>query len=213
MQTFDYEKTPIVPPYCLWVSGLLLISGCRAEAGLPRLQRAWQPVGNRPAMGEKAPGAWGAPGADPLQNLAAGLASLWAGGSSTGTHTAFLRVGAISLVNADFLLCGDVSGQILPTRENGSHPGPAADFPESGDGGERDSAGTSIASASKAPMHEMADSAAGSDQSSKAKVMFFPKPVPWNGVQPSGETFSPRPASFCRRVVTFTPTPTPRPAA
>jgi hypothetical protein len=51
MKTFDFQKAPVVPAQCLWVSGLLLESGCRASAGLPHLQRARLTAGNRPAMG------------------------------------------------------------------------------------------------------------------------------------------------------------------
>jgi hypothetical protein len=37
MKTFDFRKAPVVPAHCLWVSVLLLESGCRASAGLPQL--------------------------------------------------------------------------------------------------------------------------------------------------------------------------------
>ena len=79
MQTFNFFKTPIVALRCLWISGLLLESGSRASAGLPRLERARHTAGNRLAMGDKVPGAWGAPGTDPLPAIAAGLAMRCAG--------------------------------------------------------------------------------------------------------------------------------------
>ena len=210
MQTFAHEKTPIIPPHCLWVSGLLLISGCRAGAGLPRLHRAWRPAGNRLAMGEKAPGAWGAPGADPLQELSAGLASLWAGGTGTGAVTACLNVGSMSLVHSDFLLCGDVSRQGVPVRGDGASPDATAEAPatspEGGGCSRTVSDGAPNPSGIIVPMPEAAD-AAGTPEASKAKVMFFPKPQPWNGTHAgNGKAFnSVRPASFCSRIVTFTP--------
>src|SRR5437016_4335870 len=104
MQTFDFNKTPIVPPHSLWAAGLLLVSGCRAEAGLPRLQAARRLAGNRLAAGEKVPDAWGASGTDLVREVAAGLASLWAGGSGVGGATAQLRRGSALLKAPEFLL-------------------------------------------------------------------------------------------------------------
>lgn len=203
MQTFQFEKTPIVPPHCLWVSGLLLISGCRAGAGWPHLQSASYPAGNRLAMGDKAPGAWGAPGADPLLKVAARLASIWAGGNGVGAETAQSTHGSVSLHAGAFLLWGAVSSPVLPSRErNGKEvvsdaagvskhaPGPAGWLPIS-----------TVGVTTAMPM----------DESCKKKIIFVPKPDPWSSTNAAGGAAfkSVRPASFCRRIVTFTPTPNP----
>ncbi len=205
MHTFDYEKTPIVPPYCLWVSGLLMISGCRAEAGLPRLQRAWQPVGNRPEMGKKAPGAWGAPGADPREDRAGGLASVWAGFDGERTQNGRVGIGTITVRHSDFLLCGDVARQAAPQRAGSASPNAAADSREIGAAG--------ILPSEEPRSYEVPVPAANGGGCATAKVKLLHKPEPWNGSHASGKGgASPRPASFCRRIVTFTPAPTPKPA-
>ena len=204
MQTFHFEKTPIVPPHCLWVSGLLLISGCRASAGLPRLQSARPPAGNRLAMGEKAPGAWGAPGADPGQKLAAGRASLWAGGNGAGAETAQASRGSVSLQAREFLLWGAGSSPAGPSRvRNGTVAGMDAKgiLPKAQRAPEASPLSTGGVPA-------MPLRAAGQDDPGRKRVLFTPKPEPWNGAMAGGGTIlrSVRPASFCRRIVTFTPT-------
>lgn len=205
MQTFDFEKMPIVPPHCLWVSGLLLISGCRADAGLPRLQRVQYPAGNRLAMGEKAPGAWGAPGADPMQKLAAGLASLWAGGNGVGAETAQTSRGSVSLQTREFLLWGAVASPAVPAlARNGAEAVLDVEGISQKAPGASEASPISTGGAPVGPLRS-----AGQDELCKKRVLFIPKPEPWNGTNAgSGTTLgSVRPSSFCRRIVTFTPTP------
>ena len=212
MQTFDFEKTLIVPPHCLWVSGLLLISGCRVDAGLPRLHSAWHPAGNRLAVGEKAPGAWGAPGADLGQERAADLASLWAGGTGKGAGTAQLSLGTVSLNAPEFLLSGGVSPQGVPVRANNvagvASPDDATAIPaKAGPAPQEASDGGPILFGKIPAMREAAVSSAMQDDPCKKKILFHPKPEPWNGPHAGGGTAinSLRPASFCRKVVTFNP--------
>lgn len=212
MQTFDFKKTQLVPPHCLWVSGLLLLSGSRAGAGLPRLHRAWHPAGNRLAMGDRAPGAWGAPGADPMQQVAAGLASLWAGGTGEGAGTVQLSVERVSLAAPEFLLCGEVALQGAQIREGniaGSTPIVDAATISARDGTASD--GALISSGEIPALHEESADSTQHDDSCKKRVMFIPKPNPWNGTYVGGgkNLDGARPASFCRKVVTFTPTPNP----
>ena len=212
MQTFDFKKTQLVPPHCLWVSGLLLISGSRAGAGLPRLHRAWHPAGNRLAMGDRAPGAWGAPGASPMQEVAAGLASLWAGGTGVGAGTAQLSVERGSLDAPEFLLCGEVAlqgAQITEGNMTGQTPTVDAAAISAQDATASD--GPHISSGEVPALHEESDESTKHDAPSEKRVRFFPKPNPWNGTYVGGgkNLDGARPASFCRKVVTFTPTPNP----
>ncbi len=212
MQTFDFKKTQPVPPHCLWVSGLLLVSGSRAGAGLPRLHRAWHPAGNRLAMGDRAPGAWGAPGADPVQQVAAGLASLWAGGTGVGAGTAQLSAESASLHAAEFLLCGEVALQRAQVREGDTAgPAPIVDATAVLAREGMDSDGALYPSGKVNGMREESADSTPSDYPCKKKVMFIPKPNPWNGTHiGSGKILKGNgPASFCRKVVTFTPTPNP----
>ena len=203
MQTFDFEKRPIVPPYCLWVSGLLLVSGCREDGGLPRLYRVWQPGGNRPAMGEQAPGAWGAPGADPQQGWAASLASLWAGGNGGGTATGQSHGESAALRGPEFLLWGAMASTVLPAR-----PAEAAAIPpmppEAADG-------ISIPPAGTPEVPREVSNGIRPEESCKTRIHFVPKPQPWNVPQAGGGKMLPiaRPKSFCRKLVSFNPTPKP----
>ena len=212
MQTFNFKKAPLVPPHCLWVSGLLLISGSRAGAGLPHLHRAWHPAGNRLAMGDRAPGAWGAPGANPMQQVAAGLASLWAGGTGVGAGTAQLSVERVSLDAPEFLLCGEVAlqgAQILEENIAGSSLIVDAAAIPARDG--TASAGVLVPSGETPALHEGSADRTPHDDPCKKRVMFIPKPNPWNGTYVGGGKIlkGAGPASFCRKVVTFTPTPNP----
>lgn len=213
MQTFDFEKTLIVPPHCLWVSGLLLISGCRVDAGLPRLQSAWHPAGNRLAVGEKAPGAWGAPGADLGQERAADLASLWAGGTGKGAGTAQLSLGNVSLNAPEFLLWGGVSPQSVPVRADDvagvASPDDAAAISATAGPPPQEALDDGPLLFGKIPaMREEAVGSSVPDEPCKQKVLFHPKPEPWDGIHVGGgkAVNSLRPASFCRKVVTFNPT-------
>ncbi len=106
MKTFDFTNTPVVPLRCLWVSGLLLESGSRATAGVPRLYRARHRVGNRLAMGEKVPDAWGASGTDPSYGMMAGIAALWAGGTMKAAVTFQMPVSGVILRSPEFLVSG-----------------------------------------------------------------------------------------------------------
>lgn len=211
MQTFDYEKQPVVPPHCLWVSGLLLISGCRVDAGLPRLHRAWRPAGNLLAMGEKAPGAWGAPGADPLQDLSACIASLWAGGNGTGAATACMSAGSISLSGAGFLFFGNVSKRGSTdggdVASSDTSTGAMVAFDEGSGRSEGVPPRAPNPDGKVTPMPETGDKVADSCERPTAKVMFIPKPQPWKGhAVGAGGTFKgARQPSFCRKIVTFSP--------
>jgi hypothetical protein len=196
MQTFHYEKRPIVPAHCLWVSGLLLVSGYRAGAGLPLLHRVRHPAGTRLAMGDKAPGAWGAPGADPSTGLDAGLLPFRALGMSEGTVTAQTRRGSVSLHAPAGLLWGAVTSRDLPVRAtNGAEA--AHDAEPKPPGG---------ASAPSGDLLEAIEAATPGD-ASKRKVMFIPKPEPWGSTHAaSGGTFRKAgPASFFGKAVTFSP--------
>lgn len=210
MQTFDYEKTQIIPPHCLWVSELLLISGCRADAGLPRLHRARQPAGNRLAMGEKAPGAWGASGASPLTDISASLASHWAGVTGSGSETAQLSVGKMSLIDPNFLLWGDVSLQAEFKRVEAGSPAAEKESLASSPEAIRDSEeifGSGVVSTGKPePAQEDAAAAVGKSESKKL-VLFVPKLTPWDGTPSENgkESNGRRPPSFCKKLVTFTP--------
>jgi hypothetical protein len=201
MQTFDFQKTPVVPPHCLWVSGLLLESGSRADAGLPLLRRMRHPAGNRLAMGDKAPGAWGAPGADPFQELAAGLASLWAGGTGEAAKTSQMNRGHVSLHAPEFLLSGAVSRRSDPL---------AVSPPEAAAAALKISDDIVVSSGEASPAVGRVADDAGEEVSPKRKVSFAPKPEPWSGSSaPCGKMLMSGPPSFCRRIVTFTPAPNP----
>ena len=111
----------------------------------------------------------------------------------------------MSLAGADFLLWGDVSPQGVPLRAKDASPVAApeapATFPETG----------GRLSAKAAPAREAVDATGGKNESAKTMVMFIPKPEPWNRPHSdSGKALNgQRPASFCRKAVTFTPTPNP----
>lgn len=211
MQTSDYEKTQIIPPHCLWVSELLLISGCRADAGLPRLHRARQPAGNRLATGEKAPGAWGASGASPpLTDISASLASHWAGVTGSGSETAQLSVGKVVLSDPEFLLWGDVSPQAEFTRVEAGSPAAEKESLASSPAAIRDSEEiyrSGVVSAGKSEQAQDGIAAVGKSESSKKKVLFVPKLRPWDGTPSENgkESNGRRPPSFCKKIVTFTP--------
>ena len=204
MQTFDFQKTPVVPPHCLWVSGLLLESGSRVDAGLPLLRRMRHPAGNRLAMGDKAPGAWGASGADPIQELAAAVASLWAGGTGEGAKTFQIIQGHVSLHAPECLLSGTVSRQSGPLLLPVPPPEAAATALKISDD-------ACVSSGEASPAVGRVADGAGEEVSLKRKVSFAPKPEPWSGSRaPGGKMLmSAGPPSFCRRNVTFTPTPNP----
>lgn len=201
MQTFDFKKTQLVPPHCLWVSGLLLISGSRAGAGLPRLHRAWHPAGNRLAMGDRAPGAWGAPGADPAQDLGAGQDVPFLMGDGEVSPTAQTKRGGVSLHSPVFLFWGAVSSRALP-EHGGNGAGVALEKA-------RDQ--QTVPAASGEGVDPEPIRGAGQNEAGKKKVMFIPKPEPWAAAQSgSGRAIrSAKPASFFGKAVTFTPTPHP----
>ena len=187
MQHFDFNKYPIVPPHCLVAAGLLLVSGCRAESGLPRLQAARRPAGNCPTVGGKAPDAWGASGADSVRELAAEAASRWEGWIYPEATTAQLHRESASLLAPQFLLhLAGLSPHLAV---------PAGKVATWSDRGHRE---------------EIAD--AGKDDRGEKKIVFIPKPDPWNGNAGGAGMILKRsaPDSFCGRAVTFTPTPNPR---
>lgn len=203
MQTFDLNEAPIIPPHCLWLAGLLLESGSRASAGLPRLYRARPTAGNRLAMGDKVPGAWGAPGTDLMLERAAGTALLWAGEAGTAAVNSQTTVGSISLHLHRYLLAGAVPREGVPCAEvrDPSLPSEAGRSPMK-----------AVAVAHMVPVepaltHAGAAIAVGNVAPSKLKVQFIPKPDPWNGAPAGGGNGlkGGRPISFCRRIVTFSP--------
>jgi hypothetical protein len=189
MKTFDFQKAPVVPAHCLWVSGLLLESGCRASAGLPHLQRVKQVAGDRLVMGEKASGAWGAPDASPLQKLAAGVASRWAGGGGACAETLQTVRGGVSVGRREFLLW---DGARLASR---------------GLVAAQTSDGADVASGKTSPAHGRASAGAGEDPTFKPKVIFKPKPEPWADRGSASGGGGERKPSFCMRAVVFSPAP------
>ncbi len=80
MQTFAFKNCPIIPAHQLWVAGLLMNSGGRADAGLARLQAARRPAGDRSSKGEEVPDAWGASGTDSPPASVMGAVSRRVGG-------------------------------------------------------------------------------------------------------------------------------------
>lgn len=203
MKNFDFEKNPVVPPHCLWVSGLLLESGSRASAGVPRLHRARHTAGNRLAMGDKVPGAWGAPGTDPLPGMAAGFATLWAGVNTSPAVSAQLPMGCLVLRSPESLLAGSVSHKVLRDVE-----APEAHLPHEGGqpalkmvNGAREECGEPSSE------HGRRTLGAGGQMSEKTKVLFIPKPDPWKSAHSGGgKNLNPgRPISFCRKIITFSP--------
>ncbi|MEO6787336.1 MAG: transposase [Chthoniobacteraceae bacterium] len=113
MQTFDFRNCPIIPAHQLWLAGLLLGSGGRADVGMPRLQAARHPAGDRSSKGEKVPDAWGASGTDSAREFTVRMVSLWAGGRVTGRSvmpgraaTAQWDVGAERLKVEQSPVCG-----------------------------------------------------------------------------------------------------------
>ena len=189
MQTLDFSKTPVIPPHCLWVSWLLLESGCRASAGLPRLFRVRHTAGNRLAMGDKVPGAWGAPGTDPIHGLVDGLAALWAGGGCKLAETVQLNGGRVT-VNSPALL---LVGAALQDGVRHGGDGERATLPE-------------VAQAQAVGNATVGDNG---EFPLKSKVLFIPKPDPWIGT-PAGDgknLTAGRPISFCRKNVTFSSVP------
>ena len=204
MKTFNFQNTPVVAPHCLWVSGLLLESGCRASAGLPRLRRARQTAGNRLAMGDKASGAWGAPDANPLDGLAVGVVSLWAGGRGGRVETSQMRQGSVSVGGREFLVSGGVPHLVVQVREEvgtvlrDHHSAQISD-------------GADVASGKTSPAHGGTDAGAGEDPTLKTKVLFIPKPEPWAApaVRCEATDMANRRPSFCRKPVVFSPAPVP----
>ena len=172
MKTFDFQEKPPVAPYCLWVSGLLLESGSRASVGLPRLQRVRHTAGNRLAMGDKASGAWGAPDANPLRKLAAGVASLWGGGLGECAENSQMRFGSVSVNGTEFLLWDGVShlGFQMPDGERVASRG--LNLVKISDGAD-------VASGKTSPALGNTEVSAGEDPILKPKVLFRPKPDPW----------------------------------
>ena len=201
MQTFDFFKTPVVPPHCLWVSGLLLESGSRASAGVPRLQRARHTAGNRLAMGDKVPGAWGAPGTDPLPGMAAGFATLWAGASTRPAVTAQLTMGCVMMRSEESLMAGAVSHKgmlgVKAIEASQSHEGGISRL--------KIGTGARAVAGETAAGHGHPAASGAESLAEKTRVMLIPKPDPWNAsVSGSGQNPSAgRPISFCRRIVTF----------
>ena len=189
MQTFDSQKAPVIPPYCLWVSGLLLESGCRASAGLLRVQTVRQTAGNRLAMGDKASGAWGAPDASPLQEIAAGLASLWAGGRGEGAATSQAVEGRAAVQRAEFLVFSATPHGDMQSREV------------------KNSDGADVASGETSPAHGRPRMGAGEASTFAKTVMFTPKPEPWGGAGAASERVPERDRtpSFFRKPVVFSP--------
>jgi len=204
MKTFDFQKAPVVPAHCLWVSGLLLESGCRASAGLPHLQRARQTAGNRPAMGEKASGAWGAPDADPLHGLAAGVVSLWMGCRGECMETSQMRHGSVSVNGREFLLWGGVPHRGVQVREGVCMASRSLDSAQTSDGAD-------VASEKTPSARGRTSTGVGEDPALKMKVIFKPKPEPWAAPDAGGEVSAgkERKPSFCRKVVVFSPAPNP----
>lgn len=204
MKTLDIQKAPVVPPHCLWVSGLLLESGCRASAGLPHLQRVRQTAGNRLAMGDKASGAWGAPDADPLHGLAVGVASLWAGSRSQCAATSQTREGSLSVGRREFILWAAVPRCVAQVR-------PAAWMDPQGLSSPQISGGADVASGNTSPAHGRMERGAGEDPALKTRVLFSPKPEPWGdaGADGGAKAGKDRKPSFCRKVVAFSPSPRP----
>ena len=207
MQTFDLNEAPIIPPHCLWVAGLLLESGSRVSAGLPRLHRARQTVGNRLAMGDKVPGAWGAPGTDLMQEMAAGLALLWAGEAGTAAVNSQMTAGSVSVQLHRYLLAGAVPREGVPCAEVRDPSLPA----EAGRSPMKAVAGAHMVPAETATAHAGAPVGAGHVAPYKQKVQFIPKPDPWNGTHGGGGNAfkAGRPISFCRKIVTFSPASSP----
>lgn len=196
MQTFDTTKTAIIPAHCLWVAGLLLESGSRASAGLPRLYRVRQTAGNRLAMGDKVSGAWGAPDTDPLPEMPARLASLWAGGNGSVAVNAQWNANRVSIHSREFLLVGAFSQAGGARTDPRAAAGAAQPLPQSKDGAH-----------SSETFHEPREAfvGCGADVPSGKKVRFVPKPEPWSGTSAgSGMNLTTgRPISFCRKIVTF----------
>jgi hypothetical protein len=158
-----------------------------------------RPAGNRLAMGDKAPGAWGAPGADPIQEMAAELASLWAGGGGEGAKTVQTNRGHVSLHAPEFLLWIGV-------------PATVAEIPLKADGASLKISGDAcVSSGETSPALGRVADGAGEEVPLAKKVSFIPKPEPWSGSrETTGKTLkSAGPSSFCRRIVTFSPTPNP----
>ncbi len=189
MQTFDSQKAPVIPPYCLWVSGLLLESGCRASAGLPRVQRVRQTVGNRLAMGEKASGAWGAPDASPVQELAAAIAAHWAGCAGESAATSQTMEERVAVRRAEYLVCSATPHGDTQVR------------------GFENSDGADVASGKTSPAHGKPSTGAGEAPAFANTVMFTPKPEPWGGAGPAGGRLpeQDRTPSFFRKPVVFSP--------
>ena len=174
MKTFNFAKMPVVPPHCLWVSGLLLESGSRASAGGPRLYRTRHTAGNRLAMGEKVPGAWGAPGTDSVPGLATGFATLWAGVNAGRAVTAQWQIGRLLMQSPESLLAGAVSQKVPRGVEV-----PEADpWHEGGQSGPKIVKGPREACREPSSEHSRPTLGAGGQPSEKKKVLFTPKPDP-----------------------------------
>ena len=196
MQTFDFTKIAIIPAHCLWVAGLLLESGSRASAGVPRLYRARHTAGNRLALGDMVSGAWGAPDTNPLQEMPARLASLWAGGNGSVAVNAQWNANRVSIHSREFLLVGTFSQVGGASADPRPAVGPAQPLPQSKDGAH---------SSETSHEHREAFTGGGADVPSAKKVRFVPKLEPWSGT-PAGNgvnSTTGRPISFCRKIVTF----------
>jgi hypothetical protein len=197
MKTFDFKTMSAAPAQCLCAAGPLLDPGCRMDAGLPRFRAARRPEVKLPAIGGKAPGVWGTPGADSVPEPGA----FAEGGNGVRAGSVQWSRGGISLKAREFLLFSagvsprvavharDIAGAVLRalgmTAASGETSVPRGE--------------TSVEV--RNVQHVFFN----------GKVIFVPKPDPWNGFRERGGKAlkSSVPGSFFRKAVIFTPTPNP----